>query len=98
MLVGLATALGAIGNPRPHCDEAVEAGEYRLCLRVMNAGTRSEGRVGRLYFKNAEVKGTAVGQEIEAEGPKGPVRFRFHGWERPHLWSISGWDVVSAVR
>lgn len=57
---------------------------------VQRAGTRSEGRIGRLY---------ATGQEVRSEpgatistGPDGP-EFVFLGDERPHLWSLSGWAI-----
>lgn len=74
------------------CDERVEAGPYQLCIRVLQRGTRSEGRVGRLYRQGVEVPGRTVGETIEVNTPTGPVRFVFLGDHRPHLWSRSGWS------
>lgn len=65
------------------------AGEYELRVEVLHAGTRSEGRIGRLFRSGREVGGTHVGEAVtvESEG----VTFVFRGDERPHLWSVSGW-------
>ena len=60
-----------------------------LRVEVLHAGTRSEGRVGRLFRGDVEVTGHQVG-DVAVDGD---VRFRFRGHERPHLWSASGWAL-----
>jgi hypothetical protein len=90
-LVGLLTA-GRAGGPAG-CDEAVRAGDYLLCVRILHAGTRSEGRIGRLYRAGAPVPDIAVGGTLEVPVADGVVRFTFHGWPRPHAWSHSGWSA-----
>lgn len=85
-------SLSGCASVRGGCDERVEAGPYQLCIRVLQRGTRSEGRVGRLYRQGVEVPGRTVGETIEVNTPTGPVRFVFLGDDRPHLWSRSGWS------
>ncbi len=68
-------------------EEVVGAGRYELRVEVLHAGTRSEGRIGRLYLDGTEVPGGEVGQVVDA----GDRRFTFLGDDRPHLWSTSGW-------
>lgn len=68
-------------------EEVVGAGPYELRIEVLHAGTRSEGRVGRLYRDGVEVPGRTVGEVVDA----GERRFTFLGDDRPHLWSTSGW-------
>lgn len=64
-------------------------GPYELRVHVVQRGTRSEGRIGRLYHHGVEVHGTHVGEVVD-----GPThRFGFHGHDRPHLWSTSGWSL-----
>jgi hypothetical protein len=41
-------------------DEVIDAASYRLCTTVLHAGTRSEGRVGRLFLNGVEVTGPDV--------------------------------------
>lgn len=65
----------------------MRAGACELRVQVLHAGTRSEGRVGRLYVDGVEVHGRRAGDVVEADGR----RFVFLGHERPHLWSTSGW-------
>lgn len=64
-------------------------GDYELRTEILHPGTRSEGRIGRLFRAGVEVRGEHVGQVIEADG----ARFVFQGDERPHLWSRSGWTA-----
>lgn len=72
-------------------DEVTRVGAYELRVAVLHRGTRSEGRVGRLFHGDREVRGRARGQAVEAE--PGGARFVFLGAERPHLWSVSGWQL-----
>ncbi len=67
--------------------EVTRAGAYELRVRVVHGGTRSQGRVGRLYRDGIEVPGQEVGEVVDA----GTRRFVFLGSDRPHLWSVSGW-------
>lgn len=67
--------------------EVTRAGAYELRVRVVHRGTRSQGRIGRLYRDGAEVPGHEVGEVVDA----GTHRFVFLGSDRPHLWSTSGW-------
>lgn len=71
------------------------AGDYELRVRVLHAGTRSEGRVGGLYRGGKTVVAGSVGEVIEVPDAGGTIRFVFLGDERPHLWSVSGWAVQS---
>ena len=77
------------------CGRLTVRGEYVLCTEILQGGTRSEGRVGRLYRYGVEVKGVRKGQIIDTEPTGGGVKFIFLGSERPHLWSTSGWDLES---
>lgn len=70
-------------------EEVVRAGDHTLYVEVLHAGTRSEGRIGRLFHDGVEVIGRSVGEVVDA----GRVRFVFRGDERPHLWSVSGWTI-----
>ncbi|MCE9621757.1 MAG: hypothetical protein K8R99_05365 [Actinomycetia bacterium] len=72
-------------------DERVVAGEYELRVHVLHAGTRSEGRIGRLYRRGVEVEGANVGHVVDA----GSQQFVFRGDNRPHIWSVSGWAPVN---
>lgn len=90
----LLTRRSGCAAPCDYCDQKVSTGEFTLCIRVLHADTRSEGRIGRLYQGGAQAQDPAIGDEVEATGPDGPVRFRFLGWERPFPWSSSGWTVV----
>lgn len=74
--------------------EIVRVGAYELRVQVLHAGTRSEGRVGRLYLDGVEITGGRPGETIVVE-PEG-TRFVHLGDERPHLWSVSGWAVDPA--
>jgi hypothetical protein len=97
--VGLATlaamvslvSLAGRGHAPRQCDEPLRAGDYLLCTQVLHAGTRSEGRVGRLFLDDREVTGRTAGETIEVRTPERAVRFTFLGDQRPHLWSNSGW-------
>ncbi len=80
------------------CGRMTLRGEYVLCTEVLHAGTRSEGRVGRLYRYGVELKGEKKGQIIDTEPAGGGIKFIFLGNERPHLWSVSGWDLESNPR
>ena len=77
-----------LGPARRAPDEVTRVGEYELRVTVLHAGTRSEGRVGRLYRSGVEVAGTQ-GDVVEADG----VRLVHRGDERPHLWAASGWSL-----
>lgn len=92
LLAAMSALAGAVlaGEP-PHCDESLRAGGYLLCTQVLHAGTRSEGRVGRLFLDGRELTGRKVGEVIDVRTPERSVRFTFLGAARPHLWSHSGW-------
>ncbi len=79
-----------------NADEVFEAVPYRLCTAVLHAGTRSEGRIGRLFLNGEEVTGHRVGSTVDVPTASGPVRFTYLGEQRPHLWSRSGWTVAMA--
>jgi|JI8StandDraft_1071087.scaffolds.fasta_scaffold371730_1 hypothetical protein len=87
------TPLAGRGRAPRECDETFRAGGYLLCTQVLHAGTRSEGRVGRLFLDDHEVTGRTAGETIEVRMPQGTVRFKFLGDQRPHLWSNSGWTA-----
>ena len=72
-------------------EEVREAGDYVLRKRILHVGTRSEGRVGRLFRAGIEVPGRKRGEFIDVTTPLGVVRFTYMGDARPHLWSVSGW-------
>lgn len=74
------------------CGRVTQHGDYVLCAEVLHAGTRSEGRRGALWHRGVEVPGREAGEVIDV----GAARFVFRGRERPHLWSVSGWDVDAA--
>lgn len=92
-LTALACGLGSrVGSAVADDREDVRAaGEYLLRTRILHAGTRSEGRVGRLFRNGSEVPGRTPGEFIDAPTPSGTVRFTYMGEARPHLWSTSGW-------
>ena len=71
--------------------ETTKVGEFELRVEVLHAGTRSEGRVGRLFRGDHEVVGSHPGETITAT-PDGPTLV-FLGDDRPHLWSTSGWTL-----
>lgn len=81
-----------------NCGRVTLRGEYVLCTEILHGGTRSEGRVGRLYRYGVELKGERKGQIVDTEPTGGGIRFIFLGNERPHLWSVSGWDLESNPR
>ncbi len=80
------------------CGQVTQRSDFVLCSEVLHAGTRSEGRIGRLYRYGAEMTGERKGQIIDTESTGGGTWFIFLGNERPHLWSVSGWDVESNPR
>ena len=80
------------------CGRVTLRGEYVLCTEILHGGTRSEGRAGRLYRYGVELKGERKGQIIDTDPTGGGLKFIFLGNERPHLWSVSGWDLESAPR
>jgi hypothetical protein len=67
--------------------EVTRAGAYELRVRLLHRGTRSQGRIGRLYRNGVEVPGHEVGEVVDG----GTHRFVFLGSDRPHPWSVSGW-------
>lgn len=80
------------GRPRRRSTtEETRVGPYVLRVEVLHAGTRSEGRVGRLFEGKREVRGARAGETISVD-PGGRVLV-FLGDERPHLWSVSGWTI-----
>jgi hypothetical protein len=79
-------------------EEVREAGDYLLRTRILHAGTRSEGRVGRLFRGGVEVPGRTPGEFIDVTTPQGVVRFTYMGEARPHLWAVSGWTDRPAQR
>ena len=80
------------------CGRITLRGEYLLCIDILHGGTRSEGRSGRLYRHGVEVTGGRKGQIVDTEPTGGGLKFIFLGLERPHLWSVSGWDLLSNPR
>jgi hypothetical protein len=74
--------------------EVMRCGDHELRVQVLHAGTRSEGRIGRLYVDGAEVRGATVGDTVVAADGDDRVTFEFRGDDRPHLWSVSGWVVA----
>lgn len=93
--LGLGLVMGAtvrpgVAGPR---DEEVRAGDHVLRIQVLHAGTRSEGRIGRLFIGGKERHGGAVGEFIDVATAGGTVRFIYLGQARPHLWSVSGWQA-----
>jgi hypothetical protein len=80
------------------CGRVTVRDEYVLCMEILHGGTRSEGRVGRLYRHGVEMKAARKGQRIDTEPTGGGLQFIFLGDERPHLWSVSGWDLESHPR
>lgn len=78
-------------------EERLVATPYELRIKVLHAGTRSEGQVGRLLLNGEEVTGHQVGTTIDVPVEAGIVRFVYLGDERPHLWSHSGWDIVDPM-
>jgi hypothetical protein len=70
--------------------ESTRIGEYELRVQVLHAGTRSEGRVGRLFHGHDEIVGAR--DDTVTPEPGGPA-FVHLGDDRPHLWSRSGWTL-----
>jgi hypothetical protein len=89
--VGVGLCAGTAGAGADDREEVREAGDYLLRTRILHAGTRSEGRIGRLFRNGTEVPGRIPGEFIDVTTPAGSVRFTYLGEARPHLWSISGW-------
>jgi hypothetical protein len=73
--------------------EVTVLGEYQLRTEILHSGTRSEGRVGRLYLSGREVDRALPGTSIQVDDV---TRVVFLGDHRPHLWSVSGWAVESS--
>jgi hypothetical protein len=71
--------------------ETTRVGRYELRVEVLRVGTRSEGRIGRLYCDDHEIRGIRRGETVVVD-PGSPV-FVFAGDDREHLWSVSGWTV-----
>lgn len=69
------------------CDVVTRRGDFLLCTELLHKGTRSQGRRGRLFHSGVEVRGERKGQTV------GGAQFIYAGEERPHLWSVSGWDL-----
>lgn len=101
--LGASLCVGASAGPststaqKPE-EEVREAGDYLLRTRILHAGTRSEGRIGRLFHRGIEVPGRRPGEFIDAAGTSGTVRFTYMGEARPHLWSVSGWTDREMTR
>lgn len=76
---------------RRHRYQVLRHGAYELRVFVRHAGTRSEGRVGRLFADGRELRAAQPGDTVTA-GPGGPT-FVYLGGERTHLWSPSGWAI-----
>lgn len=76
-------------------EETAVYGPYELRSTVLHGGTRSEGRVGRLFVAGAEVPRPSVGSTIDVPEGDGVVRLTYHGEERPHLWTTSGWSSAN---
>ena len=101
-VLGLGAGAGAVGartDARVEVRvEVREAGDYLLRTRILHAGTRSEGRIGRLYSGGIELPGRTPGEFIDVMTPQGVVRFTYLGDARPHLWSVSGWTDRALTR
>ena len=89
--LGVGMCAGAAGASAGDREEVRQAGDYLLRTRILHAGTRSEGRIGRLFRNSAEVPGRTPGEFIDVTTPAGSVRFTYMGETRPRLWSLSGW-------
>jgi len=87
----------AVASADAH-EEVRQAGHYLLRTRILHAGTRSEGRIGRLFRDGIELPGRAPGEAIDVTTPAGTVRFTYLGEARPHLWSVSGWTDRAVPR
>lgn len=98
VLAGLGTDATPAAAAADEAEEVRPAGEYLLRTRVLHAGTRSEGRVGRLFRNGIEVHGRTPGEAIDVATTAGPVRFTYMGEARPHLWSVSGWTDRAVPR
>jgi hypothetical protein len=88
---GVGICAGTAGAGADAAEEVRQAGDYQLRTRILHAGTRSEGRIGRLFRHGTEVLGRERGEFIDVATPAGTVRFTYMGEARPHLWSLSGW-------
>ena len=74
--------------------ETTTVGSYELRVEVRHAGTRSEGRIGRLFLQGREIHGEGPGHTIVVDpaSPSSPALVHV-GDDRPHLWSVSGWTL-----
>lgn len=74
--------------------ETTSVGPYELRVHVVHAGTRSEGRIGRLFRDGREIRGERPGHTVVVDpaSPSSPA-FVYVGDDRPHLWSVSGWTL-----
>lgn len=98
MGIGLGLCVTAASAAPDSAEEVLQAGDYLLRTRILHAGTRSEGRIGRLFHKGIEVPGRTPGESIEVTTAAGIVRFIYMGEARPHLWSLSGWTDRAVPR
>ncbi|HSW02931.1 hypothetical protein [Aquabacterium sp.] len=98
MGIGVGLCVGAAGASPDSREEVLQAGDYLLRTRILHAGTRSEGRVGRLFHNGIEVPGRTPGESIDVPRPAGTVRFTYMGEARARLWSISGWTDRAVPR
>ena len=96
--IGLGARVGAANAAADAPEEVRQAGDYLLRTRILHAGTRSEGRVGRLFRGGVEVPGRTPGEFIDVTTPEGVVRFTYMGEARPHLWAVSGWSDRPVAR
>lgn len=85
---------GGLAVARRRADEVVEVGDVVLCITVRRRGTRSEGRVGRLFDGGRERRHDPIGTTVAGTRLPDVVAFEFLGWDRPQLWSTSGWAVA----
>lgn len=98
MGIGLGLCVNTAGAAADSAEEVLQAGDYLLRTRILHAGTRSEGRIGRLFHKGIEVPGRTAGESIDVTTAAGTVRFTYMGEARPHLWSLSGWTDRAVPR
>lgn len=81
--------------------ETTRVGPYELRVEVRHTGTRSAGRIGRLFRDGREIRGERSGDTVVVDpaSPASPA-FVYVGGDRPHLWSVSGWtlDPTPAAR
>ncbi|NCC05362.1 MAG: hypothetical protein EOM37_15300 [Proteobacteria bacterium] len=70
----------------------VEKDGWKLDTLVLQPGSRSQGYHGVLTREGTEIQGQK-GEEMET--PLGLLKYHGSMDERPHLWSHSGWVMIT---